>query len=232
MSDIIAIGGGGFLAEPRNLALEKVHPRSDRQRAAERADDSDGAGRRRGVRGEVSRGVRRARRDDRGLAVLSSDAGSAGAHSRAGCDLCRRRQYEEHAGGVARMGAAARCSKRRTRAGIVLGGQSAGAICWFEQGITDSWADRLRPLDCMGFLPGSCCPHYDGEVERRPAYHACAERGLKPGYAIEDARGRALQERPPRARRVEEGRAPRHITCRSTRDGERTRARRDAAAGA
>lgn len=40
----------------------------------------------------------------------------------------------------------------------------------------------------MGFLPGSCCPHYDGEVERRPAYHALVKKGtLKPGYAIEDA---------------------------------------------
>jgi dipeptidase E len=71
--------------------------------------------------------------------------------------------------------------------GIVLGGQSAGAICWFEQGVTDSWADRLRPLDCMGFLPGSCCPHYDGEVERRPSYHSMLRQGqIRPGYAIED----------------------------------------------
>jgi peptidase E len=73
-------------------------------------------------------------------------------------------------------------------AGIVLGGQSAGASCWFEQGVTDSWADRLRPLDCLGFVPGSCCPHYDGEIERRPAYHALVRNGdLSPGYAIEDA---------------------------------------------
>jgi peptidase E len=72
-------------------------------------------------------------------------------------------------------------------AGIVLGGQSAGAICWFEQGVTDSWADRLRPLDCLGFLPGSCCPHYDGEAERRPAYHALlAQAQIRPGYAIDD----------------------------------------------
>ena len=74
------------------------------------------------------------------------------------------------------------------QSGIVLGGQSAGAICWFEQGVTDSWAERLRPLDCMGLLPGSCCPHYDGEAERRPAYHAMLQSGeIKHGYAIEDA---------------------------------------------
>jgi peptidase E len=72
-------------------------------------------------------------------------------------------------------------------AGVVLAGVSAGAICWFEQGVTDSWADRLRPLECLGWLAGSCCPHYDGEVERRPAYHSLLRDGhLKPGYAIED----------------------------------------------
>lgn len=71
--------------------------------------------------------------------------------------------------------------------GVVMAGVSAGAICWFEQGVTDSWADRLRPLPCLGWLSGSCCPHYDGELERRPAYHTLLSEGqIKPGYAIED----------------------------------------------
>ncbi len=74
--------------------------------------------------------------------------------------------------------------------GIVLAGISAGAICWFEQGLTDSWAERLRPLKCLGFLPGSCCPHYDGEAERRPALHRLLARGdLAAGIAIEDWTG-------------------------------------------
>ena len=74
--------------------------------------------------------------------------------------------------------------------GIVLAGVSAGAICWFEQGLTDSWADRLRPLDCLGFLPGSCCPHYDGEAERRPSLHRLLAAGeIAPGIAIEDWTG-------------------------------------------
>ena len=46
---------------------------------------------------------------------------------------------------------------------------------------------RSPPLACLGWLRGSCCPHYDGEVERRPAYHALLGEGqIKPGYAIED----------------------------------------------
>jgi dipeptidase E len=74
--------------------------------------------------------------------------------------------------------------------GIVLAGISAGAICWFEQGLTDSWADRLRPLDCLGFLSGSCCPHYDGEAERRPSLHRLLADGeMLAGIAIEDWAG-------------------------------------------
>jgi len=72
-------------------------------------------------------------------------------------------------------------------AGTVLAGQSAGAICWFAQGVTDSWAGSLRPLDCLGFLEGSCCPHYNGEKERRPAYRRFVGDGaITPGIAIDD----------------------------------------------
>jgi peptidase E len=77
--------------------------------------------------------------------------------------------------------------KQALASGTVLAGVSAGAICWFEQGVTDSWADSLRPLDCLGFIAGSCCPHYDSEAERRPSYHALLAKGsLTPGIAIED----------------------------------------------
>lgn len=71
--------------------------------------------------------------------------------------------------------------------GIVLAGTSAGSICWFEQGVTDSYADRLRAIPCMGFLSGSCCPHYDGEAERAPAFRRMMQRGeVMPGIAIDD----------------------------------------------
>jgi peptidase E len=53
--------------------------------------------------------------------------------------------------------------------GILLCGVSAGANCWFEACSTDSFGLDLDPLtDGLGFLPGSFCPHYDGEVRRRP----------------------------------------------------------------
>jgi dipeptidase E len=70
--------------------------------------------------------------------------------------------------------------------GIVLAGGSAGAICWFEAGVTDSFRAELDGLDCLGFLPGSCCPHYDGEEQRRPAYRRLLAEGFPPGIAIDD----------------------------------------------
>lgn len=76
------------------------------------------------------------------------------------------------------------------QSGIVLTGVSAGAICWFEQGLTDSFSDDLRALDCLGFLPGSCCPHYDGEAQRRPSLHKLLSSSeIAAGVAIEDWTG-------------------------------------------
>jgi dipeptidase E len=77
--------------------------------------------------------------------------------------------------------------RRAWRSGIVLAGVSAGAICWFEFGVTDSWANRLAGLPCLGFLPGTCCPHYDGEPERRPALQRLvAERSVPTALALDD----------------------------------------------
>ena len=44
----------------------------------------------------------------------------------------------------------------------------AGAICWFEEGITDSYANKLEKIDCLGIVKGIACPHFDEEKEREP----------------------------------------------------------------
>jgi peptidase E len=74
--------------------------------------------------------------------------------------------------------------------GVVLCGSSAGMNCWFEASTTDSFdLAQLGALrDGLGFLPGSACPHYDGEEQRRPLYRRLiAEEGFPPGYAADDA---------------------------------------------
>jgi dipeptidase E len=72
-------------------------------------------------------------------------------------------------------------------AGVVLTGWSAGMICWFEAGVTDSFGPQLEGMrDGLGFLPGSACPHYDGESERRPVYTRLVREGFPPGVAADD----------------------------------------------
>jgi len=71
--------------------------------------------------------------------------------------------------------------------GVVLGGGSAGSICWFEHGVTDSIAGPLTTLPCLGFLAGSNCPHYDSEPLRRPAFRKLIASGTLPdGVAADD----------------------------------------------
>jgi len=71
--------------------------------------------------------------------------------------------------------------------GAVLGGVSAGANCWFESCVTDSFGPQLERLDDgLGLLPGSFCPHYDGEERRRPVYRELVATGFPPGYAADD----------------------------------------------
>jgi len=73
--------------------------------------------------------------------------------------------------------------------GVVLWGASAGMICWFEAGVTDSFGPELDGLDCLGFLPGSACPHYDGEERRRPRYRELIDGGFPEGVAADDGVG-------------------------------------------
>jgi len=71
-------------------------------------------------------------------------------------------------------------------AGAVLCGVSAGMNCWFEASVTDSFGAMAALHDGLGMLPGSSCPHFDGEEGRRPAYHGLIADGFPAGYAADD----------------------------------------------
>jgi peptidase E len=77
------------------------------------------------------------------------------------------------------------------QAGVVLAGVSAGAICWFEGGTTDSFGPDLRPFTGgLGLLAGSYCPHYDSEPGRRPLFTSLVAAGQLPaGIACDDGAG-------------------------------------------
>ena len=71
--------------------------------------------------------------------------------------------------------------------GVVMAGLSAGSLCWFEAGSTDSFGPGLAPLDDgLGILPGSHCPHYDGEATRRSSYQRLVADGVAAGVAADD----------------------------------------------
>jgi dipeptidase E len=70
--------------------------------------------------------------------------------------------------------------------GILLCGSSAGAICWFEDGLTDSYGGYRRLGDGLGFLSGGFCPHWDGEPARQQRYHEVLGAGMLDGYAVDD----------------------------------------------
>ncbi len=74
--------------------------------------------------------------------------------------------------------------------GVVLAGGSAGMICWFEAGVTDSFGPQLEGMrDGLGFLPGSACPHWDDEENRRPVYTRLVAEGFPAGYAADSGVG-------------------------------------------
>jgi len=186
---IIVIGGGGFYRDPENLELEKYLIRQtgvDRPRVAfvpTASGEPDhyiasfySAFLKLGCRPSVLTFFKRT--PDLRSFLLDQDVIYVGGGN------------TKSLLAIWRDWGAAEILREAWESGIVLTGVSAGAICWFEQGLTDSFSDGLRPLDCLGFLPGSCCPHYDGEAQRRPSLHRLLLSGeISAGVAIEDWTG-------------------------------------------
>ena len=106
---------------------------------------------------------------------------------------------------------------------VVLGGVSAGSLCWHVGGTTDSFGPELRPVtNGLALLPHSNGVHYDSEEQRRPLYQQLiADEVLPAGYATDDGVGlhyrgtelvEAVSDRPGKfAYRVERGRDGRAI---------------------
>jgi len=69
--------------------------------------------------------------------------------------------------------------------GAVLAGISAGMLCWFRGGVTDSFGSLAALNDGLGLIDATACPHYDGEAERSPAYHRLVAGGFQGGFAAD-----------------------------------------------
>jgi len=186
---IAAMGGGGFSMEPRNRRLDTwllSLARRKRPRvlfvATASGDSSD----------YIRRFYRSFRHYDCSAAHLDLFNRTVGSPRDAivGADLV-------YVGGgntanllaVWRVHGVDRAMREAWENGVVLAGVSAGAICWFESGVTDSFGVNLQPLhNALALLKGSFCPHYDGEKRRRPAFRRLVKRGELPtGFAADDS---------------------------------------------
>jgi dipeptidase E len=183
---IIALGGGGFSMEPRNLRLDDYILRQSGAKkprvcfVGTASGDSDGY---------IARFLRAfpARRAQASVLHLFR-------RTVADIPAFLRAQDVIYVGGgntvnllaVWRAHGVDRAMRAAWKAGVVMTGVSAGALCWFEGGTTDSFGGLARLDDGLGLLRGSVCPHYDGEVNRRPLYHAVVRAGLPSGWACDD----------------------------------------------
>jgi dipeptidase E len=188
MRNIVALGGGGFSMEPDNPLLDdfvlSLARRKRRPRIcfiATASGDSDSYIRRFHEAFPPSRAAaihltffERKVRDLKSL-VMEQDVIYVGGGSSANMLALWRLHGLDKA------------LRAAWNAGTVMAGISAGAICWFEDGVTDSFGMPYRALDDgLGFVRGACCPHYDGEKERRPTLLRLVRRGFPSTLALDD----------------------------------------------
>jgi dipeptidase E len=197
---IIALGGGGFSMEPRNRRLDdfilgltgKKRPRVCFIATAS-GDSVDYIAR-------FDRAFRAPRARPSHLALFTREVRDIRAFLLAQDAIYVGGGNSANMLAVWRVHGVDAALRDAWRAGVVLAGISAGAICWFEDGLTDSFGRPPRSLDDgLGFLSGACCPHYDGEKDRRPALLRLMRRGFPSTLALDDGAaahfvGRALKE--------------------------------------
>lgn len=187
MKQIIAMGGGGFSMEPDNSALDEFVIAQSGKSAPKVCFLGQASGDDPGYAAKFHQALNRLNCQTSHLSLFSPHTADiegflmsqdiiyvGGGNTKSmlalwrewGLDLSLRKANEN---------------------GTILAGISAGAICWFEQGSTDSIPGRLSALNCLGYLKGSCTPHYDGEVNRRPSLRQLISDGeLMAGYAFDD----------------------------------------------
>lgn len=79
--------------------------------------------------------------------------------------------------------------------GIVLAGFSAGALCWFETGVSNSLGPGFAPVQGLGFLPGGFCPHTPTDPKRRPALERLLHTGeITATWAVADGTALHFQD--------------------------------------
>jgi peptidase E len=184
---IVAMGGGGFAMEPKNPLLDDFVFGLTGKRRPQVCFLATASGDALGYIERFYQNMPASRCRASHLQLFQRDKADAKGH------LLRQDVIYVGGGNTANMLAiwrihgVDRALRAAWRQGVVLAGISAGANCWFEASSTDSFGP-LSPLrDGLGILPGSVCPHYDGEKQRRPTFHRFIASGRLPdGFAMDD----------------------------------------------
>jgi peptidase E len=188
MQHIIAMGGGGFSMEPDNLILDRyviAQAGAERPRVCFLAQAS----------GDNADYVVRFYQAFRTLPCKPSHLSLFSPHTADIEDFLMEQDVIYVGGGNTRSLLALwrewsldRILLSAANSGTVLAGISAGAICWFEHPFSDSIPGKFIGLNGLGYLTGSCSPHYDGEAGRRPTFQRMIAAGELPdGVAFDDS---------------------------------------------
>jgi dipeptidase E len=187
MKQIVAIGGGGFMAEPYNPLLDRyIVEQSGKDRPAVCYVPTASGDSIVGIADFFAAYTQLACRPSF-LPLFRQTIADLGAHLLAQDVIYVGGGNTRNMLALWRLWGLDAVFREAYQRGILLCGVSAGSVCWFQEGVTDSWAGDLRPLECLGLLEGSNCPHYNAEPGRRPAYQRLVGSGaMLPGYAADD----------------------------------------------
>jgi peptidase E len=191
---IVALGGGGFSMEPENPLLDDFILSLSRRQPARvcfvptaSADSATYIAR--FYRAFASRAI--------ATDLTTFDSMSLARHPRRTDDLAAfvREQDVFYVGGgntvnllaIWRAHGLDALLRSAWRRGAVLSGISAGMLCWFEGGLTDSFGDLRSFDDGLGLIKGIACPHYDGEIGRKEAFRKLVASDRRVGWAADDS---------------------------------------------
>ena len=135
--------------------------------------------------------MRRAARSNAKRRDAGAAEGARAAVLDAGCGLGHGLKALHQAFPQARVHGIDEAARDAWERGVVLGGVSAGSICWHVGGPTDSFSPVLRPItNGLGLIPYGAGVHYDSEEQRRPLLHSLVRDGVLPtSYATDDRVG-------------------------------------------
>jgi len=184
---IVAMGGGGFLMEPRNNRLDDFILGLARKRRPAVCYLPTASG-------DAVRGIKKFYRHmpalrcrPSHLCLFSQNTKDPRKHLLAQDVIYVGGGNTANMLAIWRLHGIDRALREAWYQGVVLAGVSAGANCWFEGSNTDSFGELAPLRDGLGFLSGSVCPHYKIEKQRRPTFHRMIASGQLPcGYAVDD----------------------------------------------